>query len=155
MVEMIPSQPLRPRSEIRQSYVGSTMDLFHAGHVFLLQQAARLAKHVVVVLNTDEFVERFKGKKPAMSLAERMIVVGACRFVDDVDINVSGEDSKPMIEKHQPDYIVFGDDYTVERYCKQMQFDLDWLNERNIQLVRVPRKNGWSSTSIRETIKSR
>lgn len=154
-LEFQPDEPLRPRGRETKAYVGATFDIFHAGHVFLLMHAKRLADHVVAVLNTDEFVEKFKGHKPIMTLADRLMVLSACKFVDEIDVNVTDEDSMPMIAKHKPDYVVFGDDYTVERYYKQMGFSPNFLSNNNIQLVRVRRAGGWSSTQIREAVLAR
>ena len=46
-------------------YTGGTFDLLHAGHVKFLRRCAEFGR-VVVALNTDEFVEQYKGRKPIM-----------------------------------------------------------------------------------------
>lgn len=134
------------------SYVGSTMDIPHAGHVYLLEQAKALCDFLVVSLNTDEFVERFKGKRPIMPLEDRMRVIGAMRMVDLVVVNESGSDSKPMLLKFNPDFIVVGDDYSLERYCKQMDFTPEWLEEHNMKVVFIPRIGGLSTTNIKRRV---
>ncbi|HEX9266475.1 MAG TPA: adenylyltransferase/cytidyltransferase family protein, partial [Candidatus Limnocylindria bacterium] len=73
--------------------MGGTFDLFHLGHVNLLRNAKKHADIVVVALNTDEFNEQYKGKRPVMTLAERRAVLEACRYVDVVDVNTGGADS--------------------------------------------------------------
>jgi len=47
-------------------YTGGTFDLFHAGHSRFLARCAQLGD-VVVSLNTDEFIEEYKGKPPIIS----------------------------------------------------------------------------------------
>jgi glycerol-3-phosphate cytidylyltransferase len=42
-------------------YTGGTFDLFHSGHVNLLRRCSEIGT-VVVSLNTDEFIEKYKGK---------------------------------------------------------------------------------------------
>jgi len=47
-------------------YTGGTFDLFHAGHVEFLRRCSDLGR-VLVSLNTDEFIEEYKGKPPVIS----------------------------------------------------------------------------------------
>jgi len=141
---------LEPKPVI--AYVGSTMDIPHAGHVYLLEQAKSMCDFLVVALNTDEFVERFKGKRPIMPLEDRMRVIGAMRMVDLVVVNESGADSKPMLLKFNPDFIVVGDDYTFDKYCKQMDFTPEWLEEHKMKVVFIPRIGGISTTNIKKRV---
>lgn len=135
-------------------YVGATMDIPHAGHVDLLTKAKEMCDYLVVVLNKDDFIERFKGKAPIMTLEERMQVISSFWMVDEVDINECGEDSKPMLLKYMPNFIFVGDDYTYEKYCKQMSFTDDWLKENKMEVVFIPRIRQISSSIIKERIKN-
>lgn len=74
-------------------------------------------------------------------------------MVDVVDVNESGEDSKPMLLKYNPNFIFIGDDYNFNSYCKQMMFDKEWLDEHNMQVVFIPRRIPVSSTEIKERIR--
>ena len=81
-------------------YSGGTFDLIHSGHIRFLRACRRIAGdegQVVLALNTDEFVETYKGKAPVMTYDERKTVLLACKYVDDVVPNLSGADSKPTI----------------------------------------------------------
>jgi glycerol-3-phosphate cytidylyltransferase len=133
-------------------YTGGTFDVFHAGHVDFLKQCSLLGD-VVVSVNTDEFVERYKGKKPVNTLLERMTILEACKYVDKVIVNTGNEDSKESIYKVKPDYIVIGSDWLKKDYCKQMNFNSEWLEEQNITLVYIPRVRNLSSTQIKERVK--
>ena len=62
-------------------YTGGTFDLFHAGHAAFLRRCSELGK-VVVSLNTDEFIEAYKGKSPVLSYKDRLAVLASCRYVD-------------------------------------------------------------------------
>ena len=130
-------------------YTGGTFDLFHAGHVQFLQRCAEFGS-VVVSLNTDEFIEQYKGKPPVIGYADRRGVLMACRFVDRVIPNVGGADSKAAIEMVNPDMIVIGSDWAKKDYYSQMQFTQDWLDERGIGLAYLPYTQGISSTAIKE-----
>jgi cytidyltransferase-like protein len=132
-------------------YTGGTFDLFHSAHVRFLKACRKIAGddgEVVVALNTDAFIQAYKGKLPVMSFDERKEVLLGCRFVDQVVANIGGADSKPSIELASPDYVVIGDDWARKDYYAQMQFTREWLDEREIQLVYVPYTLGISTTDL-------
>ena len=136
-------------------YTGGTFDLFHAGHINFLKRCSEIAGDdgsVTVSLNTDEFIYEYKKKTPILSYHERLVVLEACRYVDLVVPNIGGSDSKPAIEECEPDVIAIGSDWARKDYCKQMQFDQDWLDERNISLIYIPYTKGISSTLIKQKI---
>jgi glycerol-3-phosphate cytidylyltransferase len=130
-------------------YTGGTFDLFHAGHVRFLQRCAEFGQ-VVVSLNTDEFIQDYKGKPPVLSYADRREVLLACRYVDRVVPNLGGADSKPTIQAIDPDMVIIGSDWAKKDYYKQMSFTQDWLDERGIGLAYIPYTRGISSTMIKE-----
>jgi len=132
-------------------YTGGTFDLLHAGHVELLRKCKELGE-VTVALNTDDFIENYKGKPPVMTYQEREAVLLACRYVDRVIPNHGGLDSKPSILAVKPDLIVIGSDWAKKDYYKQMQFTTDWLDEHGIGLAYVPYSWGISSTEIKRRI---
>jgi len=132
-------------------YTGGTFDIFHAGHVQFLEKCANLGD-VVVALNTDEFVEEYKGQRPVMTFAERYECLRGCKYVFAIIANLSGADSKPTIEAVNPDMIVIGDDWLEKDYCAQMGFTLEWLAERRIELRYVPYTKNISSTEIKKRI---
>lgn len=130
-------------------YSGGTFDLFHAGHSIFLRRCSELGR-VTVALNTDEFIEAYKGKPPVISYADRAEVLMSCRYVDSVIPNIGGTDSKPSIELVNPDLVVIGSDWARKDYYKQMSFDQDWLDSRGIGLAYIPYTQGISSTAIKE-----
>jgi glycerol-3-phosphate cytidylyltransferase len=139
-------------------FTGGTFDLFHMGHVQLLAGCRKIAGRdgtVVVALNPDEFVEKFKKVRPTMSLPERMAVVQACKYVDEVIVNTGGQDSTKTIKDYGPvDFVAIGDDWAPPKdYYGQMGFTKEWLNSNEITLVYIDRNTGMSSTTIRERLK--
>jgi glycerol-3-phosphate cytidylyltransferase len=131
-------------------YTGGTFDLLHSGHSRFLKRCAEISDYVVVSLNTDEFIEEYKGKPPVISYADRRDVLLACRYVDEVIPNTGGADSKPSIEEVMPDIIAIGSDWARRDYYYQMGFDQDWLDDRGISLIYIPYSPGISSTAIKE-----
>lgn len=137
-----------------------TYDLLHRGHLFVFQQMRELAAplgEVVVGVNSDDFVSRFKGHPPVQTYSERVAMLSAVRNIDRVVPNVGGEDSRPIIDQIEPDIIAVGQDWYSpddSRYCAQMGFTKEWLAERGIRLVYLDWMTGYSSTNLRATARA-
>jgi glycerol-3-phosphate cytidylyltransferase len=137
-------------------YVGGTFDLFHKGHVELLRRAAQLGD-VYVAINTDEFVQEFKHKKPVMTTEERLSVVEACKYVTAAFINHGGADSRPTIQSIDPDYVVVGSDWMNKDYLAQLGLREDFeaamkqygAVDLKPHVIYVPYTSNISSTDIR------
>jgi glycerol-3-phosphate cytidylyltransferase len=138
-----------------------TFDVLHVGHIALLRHCRRMAGPggtVVVAVNPDEFVTRYKGKTPAISFEDRCEMLRACRYVDIVIPNTGCEDSKPAIEwarGTKPELmIVVGSDWRLRDYLRQLQVTQKWLDERGIAIKYFDRKGDASSTAIKAKIRS-
>ena len=148
-----------------------TFDLYHAGHVNFLFQCAKIAgitgknfwgeskhddKHNVTVgLNSDEFVEKYKGKKPVYSYDERYKLLVNNRYVWSVTKN-----DRPTIEDilfnrngtSEYDFLVVGSDWAKKDYHAQIGVTQERLDQRGITLVYVPYTEGVSTTELKERI---
>lgn len=65
-------------------YVPGVFDMFHVGHLALITRAREHCDRLVVGVVTDEVVRVVKGRAPVIPLLERMEIVSAVRFVDEV-----------------------------------------------------------------------
>jgi len=130
-------------------YTGGTFDLFHAGHVNFLRQCSIIGSKVVVSLNTDDFIQRYKNTLPLVTYSDRKEILEACRYVHKVIPNSEGEDSKPSILSVRPDFIVIGSDWASKDYYKQMNFTQEWLDENGIILIYIPYTQGISTTILK------
>lgn len=137
-------------------YSGGSFDVPHIGHAKFLQLCKEFFPNskLVIALNTDEFVEKFKGKRPLFSYKERESYLRLLGLVDDVIMNIGGEDSKPAILQVKPNVVTIGNDWLERNYCQQMKFNADWLTEQGIALVFIPRPGGLSSTLIKERLRN-
>lgn len=133
-------------------YTGGTFDLFHAGHVNFLRQCKQIGERVVVSLNTDDFIKRYKGNDPIVSYEDRKTILLSCKYVDEVIPNTNGEDSKPTILSVRPNFIVIGDDWAKKDYYSQMNFSQKWLDRNNIVLCYIPYTQGISTTDLKKKI---
>ena len=111
-----------------------------------------LADEVVVSLNTDEFIQEYKGFTPFHSYQQRKEILLSCRYVDKVQMNIGGQDSTKAIEAVAPHIIAIGTDWAAKDYYAQMGFTQEWLDIRNITLVYLPYTANVSSTIIKEKI---
>lgn len=132
-------------------YVGGTFDLFHAGHVELLRRACAHGP-VVVSVNTDAFVERYK-RKPIMTFQERIAVVRACKYVDLAVRNIGHEKTMLTILELRKrgvgvSYILRGDDWEDEAYLAQIGTSRERLEVLGIELLSVPYTKGVSTSDI-------
>jgi glycerol-3-phosphate cytidylyltransferase len=88
-----------------------TFDVFHAGHLRLLQRAAELGDTLVVGVSSDELNAGKKGRVPVYALAERLAIVSALRCVDEVFVEHSLEAKRSYLVEHRADVLVMGDDW--------------------------------------------
>lgn len=139
----------------RIAYTGGTFDVLHAGHVNFLRQCKTIVGkegRVVVALNTDEFIESYKGVRPVFTYEERKKLLEKLEYVDEVIPNVGGADSKPSILQVKPDFIIIGSDWASKDYYSQMQFTQDWLDERGVVLIYVPYTTIISTSEIKRRL---
>jgi cytidyltransferase-like protein len=117
-----------------RAYIGGTFDILHPGHIKLFRWAKRNYEEVVVALNTDEFVFRYKGKLPVMSYEQRFDILRELRSIDEVVRNYEDEDSRLSITLAKPTTIIAGSDWTVERLMKQMNLTPLFLQKLGIHI---------------------
>jgi cytidyltransferase-like protein len=132
-------------------YIGGTFDLLHPGHIHMFRTCAKLGK-VVVSLNTDEFTERYKKRRPVQTLPERAKVVQAVKWVGEVVINTGDEDSRPAILEVMPDFIVHGSDWIGEDLYRQMGLDREFLQKYGIAMLYLDLVPDMSTTVLRRRI---
>ena len=133
-------------------FTGGTFDLFHYGHMEFLRSCRKLCTKLVVSLNSDEFIERYKGKSPILNFEERRKSLLLSGWVDDVILNTHDEDSKPTILSVKPDIIAIGDDWRKKDYYSQMGFSQEWLDNNDILLIYIPYTKNISTTIIKERL---
>jgi len=136
-------------------YTGGTFDVPHVGHVNFLRQCKEYFpdSYLILGLNTDEFIEEFKGKKPIFSYEERKKLLETINYVDEIIPNTGGKDSKPAISIAKPDVIIIGSDWLKKDYLKQMDFTEEWLRDQHIALIYIPYTDIISTTEIKKRIR--
>lgn len=128
-----------------------TFDLLHSGHIELLgycQSLAGLEGQVIVGLNTDDFVEEYKGKPSIMPYSEREAVLLNLRMVDQVVFNDQSNGSAwALVDAIEPNLIVIGSDWHDREYLNQLHITWDQLASIKCSIVYCPRALGGPSSS--------
>ena len=88
-----------------------TFDVFHVGHLRVIERAASLGDRLVVGVSADALNERKKGRAPVFSQSERLAIVAALKPVDEVFVEESLELKRDYIQKYAADVLVMGDDW--------------------------------------------
>ncbi|RNF04034.1 putative ethanolamine-phosphate cytidylyltransferase [Trypanosoma conorhini] len=88
-----------PKPGDRIVYVDGSFDLFHYGHIRVLQRARELGDYLIAGIQDDGVIRKAKGKNfPIMSLNERVLGVLACRYVDEVVLGAPYEVTRAVID---------------------------------------------------------
>lgn len=120
-----------------------TYDIFHYGHVRLLERARALGDRLVVVLSTDEYIEESKGQKPFFNYAERKTVLESLKCVDKVVVGRNFHDREKYIDEFDVDAFAIGDDWKGK---------FDFLQEEGVEVVYLPRTPEISSSKIKKDL---
>lgn len=104
--------------DVRSSHTIATLngsfDLLHAGHLYILYEASKQADVLIVALNTDASVKRYKdSNRPIISLEYRMQMVAALSMVDYVTF-FDENDPRAILDILRPDVHVNGAEYGIE-----------------------------------------
>ncbi|HET7800458.1 MAG TPA: adenylyltransferase/cytidyltransferase family protein, partial [Humibacillus xanthopallidus] len=88
-----------------------TFDVFHVGHVRVLQRAAELGDRLVVGVSSDALNFSKKGRSPVFNEDERLEIISSLRVVDGVFLEESLEKKRDYIVEQHADVLVMGDDW--------------------------------------------
>ena len=129
-------------------YTQGTFDTFHIGHLNLIRNAKRHCDYLIVGVNKDELVESYKNKRPIIPLEERVEIVRAIRYVDEV-IATDTLDKTKIWEKVHFDEIYIGDDWKGNERWEKTGKEMEQLGAK---LVFLPYTKDTSSTMLREKL---
>jgi glycerol-3-phosphate cytidylyltransferase len=119
-----------------------TFDVFHVGHVRVLQRAAELGDRLVVGVSSDALNLSKKGRAPVFNEDERREIIRSLRVVDEVFLEESLEKKRDYIVEHHADVLVMGDDWAGR---------FDWVKDV-CDVVYLPRTPSVSTTGLIEHI---
>lgn len=120
-----------------------TFDLFHIGHLNLLQRLRGLGDRLVVGVSTDDF-NALKGKKTIVPYAHRAAIVGSVKTVDAVFPENSWEQKRDDIRREGAHIFAMGDDWAGR---------FDELRDL-CEVIYLPRTRDISTTEIKQMVKA-
>jgi len=115
-----------------------TFDMFHIGHLKLLQRLKNLGDKLIVAVSTDKFNE-IKGKKTLIPFNQRALIVENIKCVDMVIAENDWEQKAQDIKKYNVDIFAMGNDWEGK---------FDFLNEY-CKVVYLPRTKKISTTQLK------
>jgi glycerol-3-phosphate cytidylyltransferase len=118
-----------------------TFDMFHIGHLKLLQRLDGMADELIVAVSTDEFNQE-KGKKVMIPYEQRAEIVANIKCVDKVIPENNWEQKVIDIKKHHIDIFAIGDDWKGE---------FDFLKEY-CDVVYLARTKNISTTKLKKSL---
>ena len=122
----------------------STFDLFHAGHLLMLEEAKKQCDYLIVGLQTDPTIDRPKEKnKPVQSVFERFIQLEACKYIDKVIPYATEKELIDILLSYHIDVRILGEEY-MEKDFTGMELGMEfYFNQR---------KHSFSTTELRQRV---
>ena len=132
-------------------YLSGTFDLFHVGHLNILKRAKEMCDYLIVGVVTDEGTKKHKGGVvPFVPFEERMEIVKACRYVDEVvAIPVDHNGPKEAYDMYHFDVQFNGTDHMNEPYWIEAR---EYLRERGSDMIFLPYTLNTNSTNLKALI---
>ncbi len=129
-------------------YTDGVYDLFHIGHLNMIQTAKEHCEYLIVGVHGDDVVEGYKNHKPIINENDRKRIIESVKGVDRAEIN-RFRDKLKLWELYHFDVIFIGDDWKGTGRWNNFE---KVLAEINVDVVYVPYTQGISTTDIKKRI---
>lgn len=130
-------------------FTNGCFDLIHPGHIDLLDRAKAHGTRLIVGINSDSSVRAIKGEpQPFVSENDRKSVLLGLKAVDEVRI-FSETTPENLIREIKPDVLIKGGDWPVQQIV-----GADFVLGRGGEVLSLPLKNGYSTSSLVERIRT-
>ena len=121
-----------------------TFDVFHIGHISILERAKSYGDYLIVGVSSDDLNFSKKGRKPIYSEKDRKKIINSLTCVDEVFTETSLELKKQYINDFNADILIMGDDW-------KGKFD---NHKDQCEVIYLPRTPSISTKQIIEVVKS-
>jgi len=121
-------------------------DLFHAGHVLMLQEADTVCDYMIVCVQRDPSVDRPEKNKPVQNIVERQLQVKGCRYVDEVLVYETEQDVLDILAGIQWDVRIIGEEYENAPYTGRDEYK----DNPKKEIYYNSRQHGFSSSELRK-----
>lgn len=126
-------------------YTQGVYDMFHMGHLNLINRAKEYCDYLIVAVNADDLVQAYKNKRPVINQEERRKIVANIKAVDECVIATT-LDKVEMWERLHYDAVFIGDDWKGNERWLQTERELAPLGA---EVVYLPYTENISSTILR------
>ena len=126
-------------------YTQGVYDMFHIGHLNLINKAKAQCEYLIVGVNSDSLVNSYKHKKTVIPEKERSEIVRNIKAVDECLI-VGTLDKTETLQKIHFDAVFIGDDWKGDKRWEKTEHD---LAKFGVDVVYLPYTDGISSTMLR------
>lgn len=131
-------------------YTQGTFDLFHIGHLNLLNNAKRYCEYLIVGVNSDELVKSYKNKETNINEQERAAIVNSIKAVNKVYITTT-LDKEKILNCINFDAIFIGNDWKGSNRWNDTE---KVLSKYNVDVIYLPHTDGISTTELTKKIKN-
>ena len=142
------TEPLRSTDRGVVGYVPGAWDMFHIGHLRILERARNHCDYLIVGVVTDEEMIRTKKKRPIVPFEERLAIVNAIGLVDEVVEDTSSNKLK-VWQRMQFDVVFKGDDWKGTAKGERLEHDMASVG---VKVHYFPYTPQTSSTELRRII---
>lgn len=129
-------------------YTQGTYDMFHIGHLNLLNHAKEYCDYLIVGINSDMLVTEYKHKVPIINEFARYEIIKNIKAVDNAFL-VNTLDKAEILKNVKFDVIFIGDDWRGNQRWIETERE---LSRYDIDVVYLPHTEGISTTLIRTMI---
>lgn len=129
-------------------YTTGVFDMFHIGHLNILKRAKDKCDFLIVGVSTDEIVQSYKNKTPVVPFAERIEIVSAIKYVDQV-VAQETMDKMDAWKKLHFNVLFHGDDWKGSNMYNSIKTRLEKVG---VEVVFLPHTDGISSTILRDRL---
>ncbi len=126
-------------------YTQGVYDMFHIGHLNLINHAKEYCDYLIVGVNSDKLVEDYKKKRTVINENERVAIVSNIKAVDEAII-VDCLDKEAILEKIHFDAVFIGDDWKGSQRWNETEAA---LAKHGVDVVYLKHTDGISSTILR------
>ncbi|SDI72125.1 Glycerol-3-phosphate cytidylyltransferase [Pseudobutyrivibrio sp. 49] len=126
-------------------YTQGVYDMFHIGHLNLLNHAKEYCDYLVVGVNSDQLVQEYKNKKTVIGEDERLTIVENIKAVDE-GIIVNSLDKEEVLKQVHFDVVFIGDDWKGSKRWNETE---EALAKHDVDVVYLKHTDGISSTLLR------
>ncbi len=132
---------------MRRVFTSGSFDLFHVGHLNILEKSAALGDELIVGVSTDELIEHYKGMKPIIPFEQRVRIVESIKCVTKV-VKQTKLTEIAQLQRENIDVVTIGDDWKG-KYLE----GLEWMKQQpGKEVVYFPYTPGVSTTKIKTDI---